>query len=255
MHISKKVKFFLSIVLMGLFLPTVSYGASYTVAKGDSLYTIGELFNTTSTAIMEENHLTGTMIFPGQQLNVPSDTYTVQSGDTLYLIAKGAGITLDVLRKVNNKWDNDIYPGQILLLPMETSENDIVKSSVIPYTTTDAEVDLLARLITAEADGEPYQAKVGVGSVVLNRIIDSCFPDTIEDVIYEKSYGYYQFTPVENGFIYKPASEDAIKAAYDALNGADPSNGAIFYFDDSATNKWLWSRPLAARIGKMVFVY
>jgi len=110
-------------------------------------------------------------------------------------------------------------------------------------------------LITAEAESEPYNAKVGVGGVVLNRVKDSRFPNSINGVIYEKSYGYYQFTPVENGWIHKPASEDAKRAAYDALHGSDPSNGAVYYFDDSATNKWLWSKPLAARIGRMVYVY
>ncbi len=207
---------------------------------------------------MKENSLSSSVIYPGQKLNVPSSIYTVKSGDTLYLIAVRNGITLNALRKANHKWDNYLYPGEKLILPkVVSSQNSGVYSTankaVIPYTS--GEMGLLSRLITAEAESEPYNAKVGVGGVVLNRVKDSRFPNSINGVIYEKSYGYYQFTPVENGWIHKPASEDAKRAAYDALHGSDPSNGAVYYFDDSATNKWLWSKPLAARIGRMVYVY
>jgi len=251
----KKVKVLLAAVFAAMILPgTAAFAAQYTVVKGDSLYTIGTLFNTTSSAIMKENNLAGTTIYPGQKLTVPAAEHTVVSGDTLYLIAKRYGITLDSLRKANNKWDDIIYPGQKLLVPAAKQDNvTMLSKPSVQYTASDH--DLLSRLITAEADGEPYNAKVAVGAVVLNRIKDPRFPNTIKDVIYEKSNGYYQFTPVENGWIYKPASESAKQAAYDALNGKDPSNGALFYFDDSATNKWLWSKPLAARIGRMVFVY
>jgi N-acetylmuramoyl-L-alanine amidase len=252
---SKKVKVFFATVLAVMILPgTASFAAQYSVVKGDSLYTIGKLFNTTSSSIMKENNLSSTLIYPGQKLTVPAVEHTVFSGDTLYLIAKKYGITLDSLRKANNKWDDIIYPGQKLIVPAAAQGSAALSSKpAVQYTTGDH--DLMARLITAEAESEPYNAKVAVGAVVLNRIKDSRFPNTIKDVIYEKSNGYYQFTPVENGWIYKPASESAKQAAYDALNGKDPSNGALFYFDDSATNKWLWSKPLAARIGRMVFVY
>ena len=155
-----------------------------------------------------------------------------------------------------------IYPGQQLVIPGasagQTTQSSAQSSSntakaVVSYTAAD--LDLLARLITAEAEGEPYNAKVAVGAVVINRMKDSRFPNTLSGVVYERSYGYYQFTPVLNGFINKPASEDSKKAAYEALHGADPSNGAFYYFDTSATNQWLWSKPLAAKIGKLVFVY
>jgi N-acetylmuramoyl-L-alanine amidase len=173
--------------------------------------------------------------------------HIVASGDTLYLIGKRYSVTLDSLRKANNKWDNIIYPGQKLLVPA-TKQGSVTMSNKTAVQYNNSDHDLLARLITAEAESEPYNAKVAVAAVVLNRVKDSRFPNTIKDVIYEKSGGYYQFTPVENGWIYKPASEAAKRAAFDALNGIDPSNGAMFYFDDSATNKWLWSKPLAARI-------
>ncbi|MCR4434445.1 MAG: LysM peptidoglycan-binding domain-containing protein [Clostridiales bacterium] len=236
-----------------LLMGVTAHAATYTVVSGDTLYKIGKLFGTSSSVIMETNGLSSDRIYPGQKLSVPSQDYTVKSGDTLYLIAKKYNITLASLRKVNNKWDDYLSVGQKLIIPAAVSSSPSTSLGTISYSTAD--VDLLARLVTAEAAGEPYDAKVGVAAVVINRVKDPQFPNTISSVIYQKSGGFYQFTPVQNGWINKPASEDARKAALEALNGRDPSNGALYYFDDSATNRWLWSKPITARIGRMVFVY
>jgi N-acetylmuramoyl-L-alanine amidase len=94
---------------------------------------------------------------------------------------------------------------------------------------------------------------VAVGSVVVNRVQDNEWPSTIKSVINQVAGGYYQFTPVKNGHINKPASSDALRAAKEALNGADPSFGAQFFFDDSSTSSWLWSRDITARYDNMIF--
>lgn len=241
-----------SAVFLGLLINHSANAAVYTVQSGDSLYKIGNLYRTTSSAIMSDNNLSSDRIYPGQVLNVPGDTYTIKSGDTLTQIANGNGILLYSLRRANNKWDDIIYPGQKLYLPgviIAVQE----APAVIPYISSD--LDLLARLIRAEAENQPYNAKVAVGAVVVNRVQSSDWPNTIKDVIYHKSGGYYQFTPVVNGTINKSATDIDRKAAYEALHGVDPTNGAMFYFDDSATNQWLWSKTLAARIDRMVFMY
>jgi N-acetylmuramoyl-L-alanine amidase len=238
--------------------------ASYKVVSGDSLYTIGNVFNTSSSSLMQSNSLSSAMIYPGQVLNVPATQYIVKSGDTLYLIAKKYGISLNTLRTANNYWVDYIYPSQVLLIPgtssssssgNQTSTGPISQatSGVIPYTVSD--LDLLARLINAEAQGEPYKAKVAVGAVVVNRVKSSIWPNTIKDVIYQKINGYYQFSPVLNGWINYAATAESRQAALDALNGVDPTNGAQFYFDDSTTNTWLWSKTVALRVDKMVFSY
>jgi N-acetylmuramoyl-L-alanine amidase len=257
MYLRKKAAAFISIALLSTMLfANTAFGASYTVQKNDSLYKIGLKFNTSVAAIKAENNLKGDTIYPGQVLSINTGAYTVKSGDSLYLIAMRHGITVDALRKANNKWDNMIYPGQKLVIPSNNSSGGGASSQGKPVVSyTQAELDLLARLIRAEAESEPYAAQVAVASVVVNRIKSNQFPDTISSVIYEVSNGYYQFTPVENGWINKPATAQAKKAALEALNGSDPSNGALFYFDDSATNKWLWSKPITARIGRMVYVY
>lgn len=251
--ITKSLLFALSISFLS---GNLVKAASYKVVSGDSLYTIGKIFNTSSTSIMQNNNLNSAMIYPGQVLNVPGTQYTVKSGDSLYLIAKRFGISLNTLRVANNYWADYIYPNQILLIPGTSSNSNSTNtpsSSVIPYTQSD--LDLLARLINAEAQGEPYNAKVAVGAVVVNRVKSSNWPNTITDVIYEKINGYYQFSPVLNGWINYAATADSRQAALDALKGIDPTNGAQFYFDDSTTNTWLWSKTIALRVDKMVFSY
>jgi len=105
---------------------------------------------------------------------------------------------------------------------------------------------LLARIISAEARGEPYMGQVAVGAVVLNRIEHPSFPDTLSGVIYQKN----AFSCLNDGQFYEPVSESAYKAATDALNGLDPSGGAIYYYNPKiATNKWIFSRPVITTIG------
>lgn len=113
-------------------------------------------------------------------------------------------------------------------------------------TTRSNDVNLLARLISAEARGEPYRGQVAVGAVVLNRTKHPSFPHTISGVIYQKG----AFTCLQDGQFYEPVSDSALKAARDALNGWDPAGGAIYYFNPAtATSAWIWSRPLIVVIG------
>lgn len=113
-----------------------------------------------------------------------------------------------------------------------------------------SQVDLLARLISAEARGEPYSGQVAVGAVVLNRIKHPSFPNTLPGVIYQSG----AFTCITDGQFNQPVAESAYRAARDALNGVDPSGGAIYYFNPStATSSWIWSRPLITVVGKHRF--
>ena len=115
-----------------------------------------------------------------------------------------------------------------------------------------SDVQLMARAINGEARGEPYEGQVAVGAVILNRVKSSQFPNTIAGVIYQSG----AFTAVSDGQINVPIKEGStvLKAAQDAMNGWDPSGGALYYFNPStATNKWIWSRPLIKTIGKHRF--
>jgi N-acetylmuramoyl-L-alanine amidase len=109
---------------------------------------------------------------------------------------------------------------------------------------------LLARLISAEARGEPYAGQVAVGAVVLNRMKHPSFPNTLSGVIYQPG----AFSCLSDGQFNQPVSDSAYKAARDAMNGWDPSGGAIYYFNPAtATSQWIWSRPLLVIIGKHRF--
>ncbi len=117
-------------------------------------------------------------------------------------------------------------------------------------TSNSSNVNLLARLIYGEARGEPYTGQVAVGAVVMNRVKSSSFPNSISGVIYASG----AFDAVRDGQINLAPNSDAKKAAQDAINGWDPSYGAIYYFNPStATNKWIWSRPMTVTIGRHRF--
>lgn len=114
----------------------------------------------------------------------------------------------------------------------------------------EGDVDLLARLISAEARGEPYEGQVAVGAVVLNRVEHASFPNSISGVIYQSG----AFSCLDDGQFDEPVAESAYRAAQDALNGWDPSGGAIYYFNPStATSSWIWSRPVILTIAKHMF--
>ena len=117
-------------------------------------------------------------------------------------------------------------------------------------SSNSSDVNLLARAIYGEARGEPYTGQVAVAAVILNRVKSSKFPNTIAGVIYQSG----AFDAVADGQINLTPNSTAKKAAQDALNGWDPSYGALYYFNPStATNKWIWSRPMTVTIGKHRF--
>jgi len=112
------------------------------------------------------------------------------------------------------------------------------------------DLNLLARLIHGEARGEPYVGQVAVGAVVLNRVKDSRFPNTIAGVIYQPG----AFDAVYDGQINLEPDQTAIKAARDALNGWDPTYGCVYYYNPAtATSSWIWSRQIVLKIGKHNF--
>ncbi|MBP1924410.1 spore germination cell wall hydrolase CwlJ-like protein [Sedimentibacter acidaminivorans] len=233
-----------------------AYAATYTAVSGDSLYKISQLFNTTVASLVVNNNLLSTSINIGQVLDVTNLNYTVKKGDTLYLIAKQHNVSLDELRRANNIYTNYIDIGQNLSIPIKSTSipSDTVNTN-LDATYSSEDLDLLARLITAEAQGESYDAKIAVGAVVMNRVKSDSFPNSINDVIYQVINGYYQFTPVLNGWINKPAQDECIKAAKEVLNGTDPTNGALFFFESSITNTWLLSRPVSMTVDNMTFSY
>lgn len=129
-------------------------------------------------------------------------------------------------------------------LGINSTDNDYFSG----YSSSDFE--LLARIISAEARGESYLGQVAVGAVVLNRIEHPSFPDTLSGVVYQKG----AFSCLDDGQFYEPIEDSCYSAARDAINGLDPSGGAIYYYNPvTATNKWILSRPIITTIGKHRF--
>ncbi|HWQ77382.1 MAG TPA: LysM peptidoglycan-binding domain-containing protein [Anaerovoracaceae bacterium] len=282
MRKSKNVKSILLIALISLALsvpitadaytytPGIAY---YTAVKGDSLFKISQVFYTNVDGLINLNNLNSVSVNIGQVLKVPADTYTVQRGDTLFLIAKKYKMPLSELKRANNIYTDNLNVGQRLTVPLPNSSGSAGSSSggtasggassgggtdqtpANPASYSAEDLDVLSRLIMAETQTEPYQAKVAVGAVVLNRVESGLFADSIKGVVYQNINGYYQFTPVVNGWINNPANADSIKAAKEALNGADPTNGTLWFYDDSTTNTFLLSKEVSVKIGHMVFAY
>lgn len=121
-------------------------------------------------------------------------------------------------------------------------------SSVNGYSSSD--VYLLAKTIYAEGRGEPYTGQVAIGAVILNRVRNSAFPNTISGVVYQK----HAFTAVSDGQINLTPNDTAMKAARDAINGWDPTGGALYYYNPAiATSSWIFDRQTVTVIGKHVF--
>ncbi len=165
--------------------------------------------------------------------NGPIDgVYGTQTKNAVIRFQKDCGLTADGI--VGTK--------TLSYLGLTSSNNN--------YGYTQGEMDLLARLISAEARGEPYEGQVAVGAVVLNRVEHPSFPNTLAGVIYQKG----AFSCIDDGQFNQPVSDTSRKAAADAINGWDPSGGCIYYYNPvTATSRWIRSRPVIVTIGRHVF--
>ncbi|MEW5953245.1 MAG: LysM peptidoglycan-binding domain-containing protein [Bacillota bacterium] len=228
--------------------------ATHIAQRGESLFTIGKTYGITAQTIKSANNLKSDTIMPGQKLTVPdANAYTVKKGDTLFSIAKKYGIPAVELQKANGLQGANIMPGQVLRIPAGSPARASRGGSVGNISNSDFE--LLARLVKAEADSESHLAKVAVAAVVLNRVQSDKFPNTIAGVIYQRDGGRYQFEPVLNGWINKPANEASRKAVREAVNGRDPTNGALYFFEHWVPNKFLQARPVSTKLDAFTFTY
>ncbi|MFC0612367.1 spore cortex-lytic enzyme [Scopulibacillus daqui] len=120
----------------------------------------------------------------------------------------------------------------------------------IPKGFSQSDINLMANAVYGEARGEPYVGQVGVASVILHRVQSSKFPNTVSGVIFQPG----AFTAVSDGQIWLTPNEMAKQAVMDAINGWDPTHGALYYFNpDTATSAWIWTRPQIMKIGKHIF--
>lgn len=214
----QKIIIFLSIIFCVSVVASNSFGAAALSRMGSRGSEVREI----QTRLKKWGYYTGAV----------DGIYGTKTRDAVKYFQRKNGLTVDGIA------------GKATLAKMGISSS----SGIGGYASSD--YHLLARLISAEARGEPYTGQVAVGAVVLNRVEHPSFPDTIAGVIYQKN----AFSCLNDGQFDKPVADSAYKAARDALNGYDPSGGAIYYFNPStATSSWIWSRPLIKVIGKHRF--
>lgn len=252
---------------------TLTIPSRYTVRPGDTLYLIATRNSVSLSTLRMANNIWNNNLRIGQILYVPTAggapnsnngggaVYTVRNYDTLYLLAQRNGTNVQAIKTANHLTSNTIYPGQKLTIPgpgagsSNPGGNTGNNGYGSKFNLTSSEIELLARLVRAEAEGESYNGQVAVAASVLNRLNDSRYPNTLKGVIYQIDQGrYYQYSPVLDGRINLPATASARKAAQAAINGQDPSYGAIgFYNPRKTSNTWVKSHPVTTSIGQHVF--
>lgn len=244
----------------------------YVVQRGDTLISISKKFNLKVGQLMAANNLESSKIIAGSTLKVPVNqpvkVHLVSEGDNLSKLSKMYGSKVHYIKAMNSLNSSLIRPGDSLKIPvtMVTSDKDDDSEEVVRPVfnsisddsgktyVSNSDLQWLAKLIHAEARGESFEGKVAVGAVILNRLDHPEFPRSIEKIIFQKVKTTYQFTPVKDGRIYQDPTEDAYKAAEEALRGVDPTGGAIFFYNPkTASDRWIRTLPVTKVIGNHVF--
>jgi N-acetylmuramoyl-L-alanine amidase len=238
----------------------------HVVRAGETLWLISQRYNTTVSEMARINNLANlNYIEIGQQLTVPGEAtrpvvqkteHTVRAGETLWLISVQYKTTVTALAAENRLVNpNLIKAGDRLVIPAGGSV-----AAALPVASrgsrsfSAAELDLFARLVHAEAAGEPFTGQVAVAATILNRIDSTRYPNTMSGVVYQIESGYYQYSPVLDGRINQPAGESVRRAVQEALSGQDPSLGATGFYNPAKTsNLWVRQQPVTVRIANHVF--
>jgi len=166
-------------------------------------------------------------------------------------------VNVNGIKKASGLSGTRIYPGMNLTIPLESSQKQNYEARPvfggIPDLTKD-DIYLLAKLIHAEARGESMEGQIAVGAVIMNRLKSGNFPRTIREIVFQKTNGVYQFTPVQDGQIQLEPNKAAFYAAERAIKGEDPSGGALFFYNpETSSDQWIKTLPVTKAIGNHVF--
>ncbi|MFN2339881.1 MAG: cell wall hydrolase [Halanaerobium sp.] len=194
-------------------------------------------------------------INPGHQApdidQIPKDKiidYYVGPGDTLYDLARDFSTSIGTILALNNKENSFLKKGEKIRLPV----HNLTDHQLLNKRVSKQELDLLARAINGEARGEPYLGQVAVAAVIINRVLSHQFPNTFAQVIYQSG----QFSAVSDGQINLAPDQSTYRAARDALNGSDPTNGALYFYNPKTATRvsFFEGRRVITKIGDHVFV-
>lgn len=192
--------------------------------------------------------IAGSFLFAGAASASGGVTHTVKSGEYLWLLGAKYGVSVQSIIDANQLWNNPdmVYPGQKIWIPKAGEEQQQVSRGQARPSWAD--IELMARVVMAESRGEPYKGQVGVAAVILNRLKDSRFPKTISGVIYEP----WAFEPVQNGSLWSDyPSQQHFDAVKEAINGYDPTYGAVFFA--TYWSPFIWEHQKTTQIGNHVF--
>lgn len=232
MNIAKKI--YNAIIIFIIIAGMIGTGVvAYNVClKEESVYAVSKLGSSGSEVKKIQQKLKELGYYNGKIDSI----YGTQTKTAVTKFQKNCGITADGIC------------GKTTLLYLGLGGNSSSSGNNTTYSSSD--VELLAKVISAEARGESYEGQVAVGAVILNRVAHPSFPDSLSGVIYQKG----AFSCVNDSNWYQPTSESSKRAARDALNGWDPTGGAIYYFNPSKTNdSFMHSRTVIKVIGNHKF--
>lgn len=254
------------IILLNTWVPAADAdgGLNYKVKPGDTLYGIGKKFGISHSSIMKNNNLVSFVIVPGQTLNIQTENFevhTVRYGDTIYGLSRKYGTSVLNIKAASGLSSVRINPGMKLLIPDEKyksmdNNRDNQTKPVIGrnFSFSKDDLYLLAKLIHAEARGESVRGQVAVGAVIMNRLTSRSFPASIREIIFQKTNGVYQFTPVQDGQIKLEPDRTSFFAAQKALAGEDPTNGALFFYNpETSSDRWIKTLAVKKVIGNHAF--
>jgi N-acetylmuramoyl-L-alanine amidase len=239
--------------------------SSVVVQQGQSMWSIAHAHQISVLSLESANpSVDPTNLQVGTTLTLPTaqvNTYLVQNGDTLWLIAHRLNVSIAALQQANPTINpNNLLVGTALTLPqtVQPASSAQASASTANQSTSATQSDLywMSHIISAEAQGEPYDAQVAVGDVVWHREQAKYYPNTVKGVAFQKINGYYQFTCVANGFIYNSPTASAVKAAKAVLvNHVDVVPGAYVFYNPAKTaqTSWVWSQPTIGHIGAFIF--
>lgn len=204
-----------------------------------------------SEARQQKNSIQGTIVAAESGIPLKSGTVTIQ--DQTVDITDGAFSVAGLKTGKHTIVVQGPYREQkTASVTIVSGENTV--SLPVDSLFSQQEIDMLARITAAEAEGESHEGQVAVASSILNRVQSRQYPNTIRGVVYQRESGRYQYSPVKDGRINLAPKSENYQAAYKALAGSDPSNGATGFFNPAKTrDQWVRSHPVTTRIGQHTF--
>lgn len=241
----------------------------YTVTAGDTMWKIAQA-NHISVQLLE---LANPTVNPqniaiGSALSIPALTpYTIQSGDTMWKLSQRYHVSLANLRAANPAINpQNLLIGTEISLPDTSSTSSTsatgstaatgtTNGSAAGTTTNDPNLYWLERAVHAEADGEPMNAQIAVADVILNRLHNGSYGNTVQSVVFQVISGHYQFSCVPDGTIYNTPDAMNIQAATAAMSGNNLVPSAFVFYNPAKTpsGSWVWNQPTVTHIGDFVF--